>query len=615
MIFQLAGWLSWLAPIFGAILIPIVARVNSKILGWYAVLVSSITAGITLSMIPAVVQLNGQPIVESVWWIEAIKLKAGVLIDPLSVFMANIASCVGTLIMLYAVGYMSREEGLPRFYFFNLLFIGGMIGLVLADNFLQMYIFWEIVGLCSYALIGFWYNKPSAARAGMKAFVVTRVGDVFLLAGILLLYLYTGTFDFLQARDVLQLGQLSLPTLAISLFVFLGAVGKSGQVPLHVWLPDAMEGPTPVSALIHAATMVKAGIYLVGRTYILFASVQGWLTAVAYTGAITALLAASMALVNTDLKRTLAYSTISQLGLIMATLGLGTQSGWFAGQFHVLSHALFKSLLFLCAGSVMHALGTTDMRLMGGLRKDMPITFLASLVGALSLAGFPPFNGFWSKELILGSVLEAGNYPVFILVVGASILTVAYSLRWITVIFLRERSNYVKNTHIHERQWAMLIPLLALGFLSIISGFSERIFSQFMGVHSSQEGSLQVMVLAVSLTILLTGSLATYLGYFKNGISSRRWIVTRPIERIISEGYYFDKVYSRVFVEGLFKSCFKIFKRIEVGRIDRFNYVLADSALSAYKGIRRIQTGILSYNMLLTLLGFLILLAFILWRV
>jgi len=297
-------------------------------------------------------------------------------VDGLAAFLAVVVNSLGFLIVVYSQGYMGHEKGLPRYYSLVQLFIGAMTGLVLAGNFLQLYIFWEIVGICSAFLIAFWYDRPEAVRAGLKAFIVTRVGDAALLIGFVWLYVTTGSVDFQKLSTLASQGFIPASILtATGILILVGAMGKSAQVPLHVWLPDAMEGPTTVSALIHAATMVNAGVYLVARTYPIFSTSQTWLSAVGWVGIISALLAASIATVTTDVKRVLAYSTISQLGIMFAALGTGTAGGWFASQFHLMSQGFFKALGFLAAGSIIHVLGTRNMEEMGGLRKRMPITF------------------------------------------------------------------------------------------------------------------------------------------------------------------------------------------------------------------------------------------------
>jgi len=606
-----APWVVWVLPIVGSLGVPVVAALSDKVRNVFAVLIGFITAAFALSMIPDVYQ--GYVGNLQVIWIPVLNLRAGVLVDSLSVLMVNIAAGIGALILLYSLGYMAHEEGLTRYYFFMLFFIGGMIGLVVADNFLQLYVFWEIVGLCSYALIGFWYKRDKAAKAGMKAFVVTRAGDAALLIGILILFLQTGTFNFLEINQMVEAGKIGFSFLTmILLLIFGGAVGKSAQVPLHVWLPDAMEGPTTVSALIHAATMVKAGIYLVARTgftlvpfeHIPAVYVQNWYVTVAYVGAVTAFLAATMALVSVDIKRVLAYSTISQLGYIMTALGLGTATGWFAGQFHVLSHALFKALLFLCAGAVMHAVDTTDMRLMGGLRRDMPVTFTTAIIGALALSGIPPLSGFWSKDLIFAAAYAINAYPLLAILVVTAALTFAYSLRWIFLVFLGEKSDHAKTIHVHEAPAVMTIPLVILALLTCVSGFFESSFGHFMGVHG--EAGIEAIPLVLSFTALIVGGVPAYVVYYRRAISPevlRTGSFGKAIFTFISEGYYFDRAYYAVFVNGFYRVCMALLDYVELKIIDGLNYYIAGAAKFVSQGFRPSHTGILSYNMSAILIG------------
>ena len=526
---------------------------------------------------------------------QAVNIKVSVLVDPLSVLMANVAACIGTLIMIYSVNYMANEDGLPRYYFFMLLFVGGMIGLVMANNLLQMYMFWETVGLCSYALIGFWYRRSDAVKAGTKAFIVTRIGDIFLLIGILLIYVNTGTFDFLEVKSVIATGGAKLPMLAISTFMFIGAIGKSAQVPLHVWLPNAMEGPTPVSALIHAATMVKAGVYLVARIYILFSLVQPWLMSISYIGGITAFLAATMALVSSDMKRVLAFSTISQLGMIMTVLGIGTEFSWFASQFHVVSHALFKSLLFLCAGAVMHAIHTLDLEHMGGLRKDMPVTFIVSIIGAFSLAGIPPFNGFWSKDTLFESILMANNYPVFVLIAATSVLTVVYSLRWICLIFLGEKSEFIKRSRVRDPHPVILIPLIMLSFLSCISGFFREPLQRYMAISHPTASHVSILAQTSSAVILVVGVTIAYLIYYKKRVASevfRRNFLSSSLHRLVANGFYFDAVYYKL-LKGVLGLARNVYGLVEMRGLERVPYLIADGALSLARGTHGYIDGFL----------------------
>jgi len=441
----------------------------------------------------------------------AASLWLGWVLDPLSAVMLVMVSLVGLLIFIYSIGYMAHDENFTRFFCFLSLFAAGMLGLVIANSLLLLFICWELVGLTSYLLIGFWYHKPSAAAAAKKAFVTTRIGDLALLLGMVWLYSETGTLLFYDggngcleqtalARLVAQTTTLGLAaSTGISLLIFCGAVGKSGQVPLHVWLPDAMEGPTPVSALIHAATMVAAGVFLAARVYPLMATqpagaaaVPGALQVVAWVGAITAVFAASIAVAQTDIKRILAYSTVSQLGFMM--LGLGT-GGVAVGMFHLITHAFFKALLFLGAGSVIHGCHEEqDIRRMGGLRRLMPITFATYASGMLALSGFPlVFSGFWSKDEILHSAhaWSMSHWPFYLGIFGA-LLTAFYMTRQVCYVFLGSRRSrrreeapialhgpptpkleppHARSGDVHESPAVMTLPLIVLAAFSILLGF------------------------------------------------------------------------------------------------------------------------------------------------
>ena len=578
---EYAAWLCWAIPFAGSLFVPLVAKLRRKNVGWYAVAVTILSVICTISLIPSVLGSHGEAHVYSIPWMPALNIDASVLIDPLSTLMANIAGCIGLLIMIYSVKYMEKEKATPRFFFFMLLFVGGMIGLVMANNLLQMYFFWETVGLCSYSLIGFWYSRSEASKAGMKAFIVTRIGDIFLLLGILILYVDTGTFNFVEIRELVAAGQVSVPMLAVSVLMLVGAIGKSAQVPLHVWLPNAMEGPSPVSALIHGATMVKAGIYLVARIYILFSLVQPWLTTITYVGGITAFLAATMALTSNDLKRVLAFSTISQLGMIISALGIGTDLGWFASQFHVISHALFKSLLFLSAGVVMHVTHTLDLKQLGGLRKEMPITFIVSAIGAFSLAGIPPFSGFWSKDTIFEAIILANNAPLFILIFGTSVLTAIYSIRWICKVFLGKKSEFLADHPIHDPSPVIYVPLVMLAAASCITGFFKSPLETFLAIHF-EEASMNGVLLAsaTSAVILSIAVPVAYYLYYKRRATSlffARNLLNNPIYLLISNGYYFDAVYYKI-LSGVMALSQFTYRVIETTGLQRFPYVVAGGA-------------------------------------
>src|SRR5579864_4765409 len=406
-------------------------------------------------------------------------LTVGFVVDPLSAVMAAMVGVVASLITIYSVGYMHGDPRFSRFFAYLSLFQFSMLFLVLADNFLFIYAGWELVGLCSYLLIGFWFERPSAARAALKAFITTRVGDFSMMIGILILFLHTHTLNFTEVFKGIEAGQIGGPLLtAAAILVFGGAVGKSAQVPLHVWLPDAMEGPTPVSALIHAATMVAAGVYLVARTYPLFLASPDHtaLTVVAYIGGITAVVAATMGVVEDDIKRVLAYSTISQLGYMM--LGLGVL-GYTAGMFHLITHAFFKALLFLGAGSVIHGVATNNIKQMGGLAQAMPWTAWTFIAATLALTGIPPFAGFFSKDQVLAAAF-AHDRVLWALGAAGAFLTSLYMGRliWYTFAGTYRGGDPQAPAHgsaghggPHESPAVMVVPLVILAVFAVFLGW------------------------------------------------------------------------------------------------------------------------------------------------
>ncbi|HOA35719.1 MAG TPA: NADH-quinone oxidoreductase subunit L [Bacillota bacterium] len=495
-------------PIGGAVLTLLVGALKPKLRPAFAITAGAATACLTiLTLLGA-----GSPGRFVIPW-QGVLNDFSLAPDGLSAYIAAVAGVLGALILLYSYKYMEREEGLTRYYSLVLLFIGAMIGLVTTDNLLVMFFFWETVGLCSYALIGFELHNPEAAKAGLKAFITTKIGDVGLLTGIMVLYVSTGTFNVFEIMEKAAAGELPGLMLALAGFGFLmGAVGKSAQVPLHVWLPDAMEAPTSVSALIHAATMVNAGVYLMARTYPLFAPVAGWTDAVTWVGAGTAFLAACMALFARDLKRMLAYSTVSQLGYMMFGIGVG---GILASQFHLLSHAIFKALLFLCAGAVIHEVHTRDMGEMGGVGRRMPVTGRCYLVGVLALAGVPIFNGFWSKDMLFASALHSGNIVPLVLAVITAALTVTYSVRSYIRVFTGEPAP--STAQAKEAHPSMLFPLvlLAAGALTswlIIGNYSaglsrSGIIHEIIGVAALISETVHSTAFLLSLAALVLGGL------------------------------------------------------------------------------------------------------------
>ena len=489
------AWLIPVAPFLAFILIGLLPK---RAISWWedgaGYAVGGALISFVLSMLVVWDVLNGNTLTEDAptfkWLVIGdTSVTFGIWIDQLTAVMLVVISVVGTLVVIYSGGYMHEEgAGRRRYYAEIMLFISVMYGLVIASNYLEMFIFWELVGLCSYLLIGFWYERPSAASAAKRAFIVTRVGDIMFMAGLIILFKYVGNLDFSElfgsgedsilARGLIPQDMLTLATALI----FGGAIGKSAQFPLHEWLPDAMEGPTTVSALIHAATMVKAGVYLTARTYPLLVLTPDSLLFVAIIGGVTALLAATVALAQNDIKRVLAYSTISQLGYMILGLGAGgylvihaqSSGGYSAAMFHLMNHGFFKALLFLCAGSVIHAIGTNDMRLMGGLRKKMPITSITMLIGALAIAGMPPLSGFWSKDEVLAAVYGGGEFdPIFFLLwfmgVATAFLTAFYMFRMWFLAFSGEPRSEV---HAHESPRIMTVPLMILAALACVSGFA-----------------------------------------------------------------------------------------------------------------------------------------------
>ncbi|MGP3667435.1 MAG: NADH-quinone oxidoreductase subunit 5 family protein [Candidatus Bathyarchaeota archaeon] len=590
--FPQSSFLVWSLPLICAFLVPLTS-LHPKVRDAFAVVIGFLTALIAATLIPVV--MHGPPYPNpKITWVfipNLFNIEVGVLVDPLSVFMCNVVTWIGALILLFSLGYMAGDKSLTRYWFFMLLFIGSMVGLVMADNFLLLYIFWEMVGLCSYALIGFWYERPEARKAGMKAFIVTRVGDAFLLVGVVLVYLNVGSFSFSDLAVALKtLAPLPAVFNFIPLLLLGGAIGKSAQLPLHTWLPDAMEGPTTVSALIHAATMVKAGVYLMARTHIIYMMVapEVWLTTLTWVGAITAFVSATAGLVAVDIKRVWAYSTISQLGCMMTALGLAVGAGVFVSQFHLMSHAVFKALLFLSAGVVIHSLGgMRDMRNYGGLRSDAPITFVTCLIGVLALSGIFPFNGFWSKELILKVSMETGNVWISIVFYLTSIITVAYSFRVVFLTFFGEKSEYAKRFHIHEPK-VMTIPLLILAALCFITGFFEHDFAHFLGVSVDGFGEVDLTIISLSVLAWILGIFPVYCVYVKGKPSPLMFGkgILGIIQRMLYECYYVDRFYYYVFVDKL------------VAGIQKF---------------RRTHPGILNYNISCVIGGLLLFIVLVFW--
>jgi NADH-quinone oxidoreductase subunit L len=567
-------WVLWailFSPLAAWALIALYARKLPRLAG--ALTVTGVGVAMVLSFVTLfnVIDAHGGVAQYTHEWFTSgsIAFNVGVRVDGLTAIMLVVVTTVSFLVQVYSHGYMAGDPGFGRYFAHMAFFTTSMLGLVLADNLFMLFIFWELVGLSSYLLIGFWFHKPSAAAAAKKAFIVTRVGDLGLLAALILIWNKGGTFQIDEIQHLALAGTLSSTVITLfALGIFAGAAGKSAQFPLHVWLPDAMEGPTPVSALIHAATMVAAGVYLVGRFFPVFEVSADARHVVAGIGAATALIAATIALVQTDIKRVMAYSTISQLGYMMLSLGV---FGYVAALFHLFTHAFFKALLFLGTGSLNHATNTFDMRLMGGLKRTMPITFWTLVVGGLSLSGIFPFAGFWSKDEIL---LDAwrDNKVLWAVAFVVAFLTAFYVFRAIFLTFFGEYkggqpvdhsdpdSHFHGNpAHPHESPWVMAVPLVLLavaattvGLANVNGDFGDLINGALP--EEAHEGSTFEWGIAISSTIVAVAGIffawAVYMKQWVSAASVRRAFA--PVATFFENKYYMDYLYEDLFVRRAF---------------------------------------------------------------
>ena len=499
---------------------------------------------VALATVNYQITMNDPYVMKALWaQIGDVKLTMGVLIDPLAAMMLVIVTLVSLLVYIYSVSYMEHDEGMGRFFAFISLFSASMLGLVVSVNFLQLYVFWEGVGLCSYLLIGFYYHKVSAREAAKKAFITTRIGDFGMLVGILLVQMVFGTMDFIELRMLVPPYVVAAGTgflTVIGLLLFMGPIGKSGQFPLHVWLLDAMEGPTPTSALIHAATMVAAGVYLVARAFFIFSESPFVMDFIAGLGAFTALFAAIIAVTQRKFKSVLAYSTISQLGYMMLAVGVGAFS---ASMFHLMTHAFFKAMLFLCAGAVMHALhDETDITKMGGLWRKMPLTFAAMLVGVLAISGIPPFSGFFSKDEILAAVMHAST-PLYVMATFTSFLTAFYMARLLIIAFLGES----RSPHeAHEVDAFMRWPMIMLILLTIVSGAWGYFggFSVWVNEGVPHHETINWTVAGTSTVLALLAFAAAYQIYGRHSL--------RAEMRQRSFGFLYRVVYNKFYIDELY---------------------------------------------------------------
>ncbi|MEK6737389.1 MAG: NADH-quinone oxidoreductase subunit L, partial [Planctomycetota bacterium] len=526
-------------------------------------------------------------------WIKSgsFEAAAGLQVDPLSSLMILIITGVGFLIHIYSIGYMHHDKGYHRYFCYLNLFTFSMLLLVLGNNFLLMFIGWEAVGLCSYLLIGFWFEKKSASDAAKKAFIVNRVGDFGFALGIMLIFTTFHTIDFTEVFHAASQGNIAVGSFTvtiITLLLFMGATGKSAQIPLYTWLPDAMEGPTPVSALIHAATMVTAGVYMIARCNVLFMLSPFTMTVVACIGAATALFAASIGLVQNDIKRVLAYSTVSQLGYMFLACGVGAFT---AGVFHLMTHAFFKALLFLGSGSVIHALsGEQDMRKMGGLKKHIPITYRTFLIGTVAIAGIPPFAGFFSKDEILLEAFVRGNFIYWAVGALAALFTAFYMFRLLIVTFHgKSRVDHHVMEHLHESPKNMTVPLKILAVLALLGGFlgipGASAISSFLSPVFGEHGHIETagtetgghhiaawlpyLMMVVSTGIAIAGIYLAYLMYIKRPELPKK-LAERfgLIYKLLLNKYYIDEIYDALFVNPIKKISLLLWKRVDAQLID-----------------------------------------------
>jgi NADH-quinone oxidoreductase subunit L len=639
-----------LAPLFAAIVAGLagryVGRAGAHWLCSGGVAVSFVASGWILKQM-----VGGAPtFTETVYtWAvsDGIRMEVGFLIDNLSALMMTVVSFVSLVVHIYTIGYMRDDPGYQRFFAYISLFTFAMLMLVMSNNFLQLFFGWEAVGLVSYLLIGFWFKRPSAIFANLKAFIVNRIGDFGFIMGIAGIVYYTGSLNYLEvfARmpDTLGLdmfltpGEPSKPVTVICVSLFLGAMGKSAQMPLHVWLPDSMEGPTPISALIHAATMVTAGIFMVARMSPLFELSKDALHFMVVIGATTALFMGFLAVVNNDIKRVIAYSTLSQLGYMTVALGAGAYS---AGIFHLMTHAFFKALLFLAAGSVIIAMHhEQDMRRMGGLRRYMPITYWTCLIGALALIGFPGFSGFFSKDIIIEAVkrsdIEGARFAYWCVLLGVFV-TALYSFRLIFMTFHgRERMDEHTREHLHESPWVVTLPLIALAIPSLFIGWltvGPVVFGNFFAGSISQGGHIPALMVGEefrgpaefivqafasrTLYFAFAGMVAAWYLYLKRPdlpeVISKRYARTY---RLLVNKYYFDWFNENVVAVGMRSLGTGLWRRGDEAAIDGVLVNGTARAIGAIAGlVRRVQTGYLYHYAFAMIIGLALLLGWMLLK-
>jgi NADH-quinone oxidoreductase subunit L len=615
-------WLIPFFPLLGAILWGLFGKYFKEYSGYLGSIFIVISFLLSVALFFIVAYGRGFTTVLYPWvYASTFKTNISAVIDRLSVIMLVMVTGISALVHIYSIGYMKNDRGFARYYSYLNLFVFSMIMLVIANNFLLLYVFWEAVGLCSYILIGFWYEKKSASDAGKKAFIVNRVGDFGFALGVMLIFVSTGTLNYSRVFSMIP----SLPgyiVTAIALLLFAGAVGKSAQFPLHVWLPDAMEGPTPVSALIHAATMVTAGVYLVARSHIIFSYSPPASNVVVIVGGLTAFLGAFIGLTQFDIKRIVAYSTISQLGYMFMAVGIGSYA---AGIFHLISHAVFKGLLFLAAGSVMHAMGgELDLRKMGGLYSKMKKTAITFIVGGLALSGIPPFSGFFSKDAILADTFNKGYYFIWVLGELAAFMTAFYIFRLIFTVFFGE-SHVDEKVHVHESPKIMTTPMIILACLAASIGFlgippfNHSIFYLFL--HKDFINAVQFAPIVnnypwyflslISVMAGLLGIWTAYIFYIKKSFNLENFKNRlKPLYALSYNKLYIDEIYDFVIVNPIKNFSIYLWRVIDTNVIDGAVNGTANIFTRFSGKVRKMQNGMLMSYMITLTIGVVALLAY-----
>ena len=616
-------------------------------------IIGSLTVGVSfvLSLLASLELLGLDPhhrVIEQTLftWITAgdLSIPFGLLLDPLSMVMILVVSGVSFIIHIYSIGYIKGDSSIPRYFSFLNLFVFFMLVLVLGNSYPIMFIGWEGVGLCSYLLIGFWFTDDQKATAGKKAFIVNRIGDFGFLIGMFLIFATFGTMTYsgVAEQTAIYTGSTAI-IFWMTLCMFFGATGKSAQIPLYVWLPDAMAGPTPVSALIHAATMVTAGVYMVARNSFLFALAPATMDIVAWVGVLTAIFAASIALVQNDIKKVLAYSTVSQLGYMFVGVGVGAFS---AGVSHLVTHAFFKALLFLGAGAVIHSVhhahdhagfhgDPQDIRYMGGLRKKMPTTYWTFLVACLAISGIPGFSGFFSKDEIIWQSFAMGHPAIGVIAMIAAAMTAFYMFRLLYMTFHGEwRGRRDQEAHLKECPKVMTMPLAALGVLSIIGGwimipkalgggmqfehFLHPVFAtaiETMGSHGHPSHAMEYLAMAVSVSLAVGGILFARAWYIKNTAAPAKLAKKMKVtHKVLFNKWYVDEIYDFAIIQTVLGIGEGLWQYIDVKFIDGIVNLSAKVTDAIGNVVRRVQTGLVSNYALMMTLGIIIIVGYMVWR-